>query len=326
MPADVILLLTHSEDFYTIDRVADELRNLGANPLRINTDHYPEQFPIDIHLSNTNSDIIWHFNDQKVNSNDIKGVWYRRIWSPKIDNDIDPAFRKMCIKEAGAIFKFMFPLLRNAVWMDPYEVVEAASNKLLQLQIAQKAGFTIPPTLVSNYATTAKEFFYEQNGQIITKMTMPTAYSMGHTSLAIRTHRVEEGDLEGLESLKHCPMMFQKEIEKELELRVIYVDGQFFTGALDASESINGQVDWRRSSVDEVKWEKFELPENIKEATTQLMSQLKLTFGALDIIKTTDNQYVFLEVNPVGEWGMLEKELEYPIAQHIAQSLYKRIN
>ena len=50
-----------------------------------------------------------------------------------------------------------------------------------------------------------------------------------------------------------------------------------------------------------------------------------LSFGAVDMIRQPNGTYVFLEVNPSGEWGMLEKELGYPIAATIAKSLLNRI-
>jgi len=319
-----ILLLTYSEDFYTIDLVWEALSDLGTSPIRINTDEYPEKMPIDISFGQNVQDIKWHFKDRAIWNHDIAGVWNRRIWSPKINPEIDPTYRKICIRESQSIFKFMLPLL-NAAWMDPQDIVERASNKLLQLKKADEAGLQIPNTLVSNFYNSARNFFYEQNKQVITKMAMPTAYSMNHSSMAMRTHQVGEEDLDDLDSLVHCPMIFQREIKKQIELRVVYVDGDFFTGGIDASQTINGQTDWRLSQSGEVAWESYELPDDLKQKITTLMKSLELTFGALDIIKTSEGKYIFLEVNPVGEWGMLQKDLGHPIAETIAKSLYKRI-
>jgi glutathione synthase/RimK-type ligase-like ATP-grasp enzyme len=43
------------------------------------------------------------------------------------------------------------------------------------------------------------------------------------------------------------------------------------------------------------------------------------------MIRRPDGEYVFLEVNPQGEWGMLQKYLGYPIAQTIAEKLVNKI-
>jgi glutathione synthase/RimK-type ligase-like ATP-grasp enzyme len=52
-----------------------------------------------------------------------------------------------------------------------------------------------------------------------------------------------------------------------------------------------------------------------------LMTELGLVFGAIDLICTPAGEYVFLEVNPGGEWGMLERDLRLPIADAIARAL-----
>jgi glutathione synthase/RimK-type ligase-like ATP-grasp enzyme len=56
------------------------------------------------------------------------------------------------------------------------------------------------------------------------------------------------------------------------------------------------------------------------------MGKFGLLFGSLDFILTPSGEYVFLEINPVGEWGMLEKDLDLPIASAIADALLQRKN
>jgi glutathione synthase/RimK-type ligase-like ATP-grasp enzyme len=51
------------------------------------------------------------------------------------------------------------------------------------------------------------------------------------------------------------------------------------------------------------------------------MQALGLSFGAVDFIRTPEGEHVFLEVNPSGEWGMLQRDLGLPIAEAIADIL-----
>lgn len=53
------------------------------------------------------------------------------------------------------------------------------------------------------------------------------------------------------------------------------------------------------------------------------MSSLQLRQGAIDMIVTPTGEHVFLEVNPTGEWGMLEAELELPISTALADALLR---
>jgi len=52
-----------------------------------------------------------------------------------------------------------------------------------------------------------------------------------------------------------------------------------------------------------------------------LTSELGIVFGADDLICTPSGEHVFLEVNPGGEWGMLERDLDLPISDALAEAL-----
>ena len=58
-----------------------------------------------------------------------------------------------------------------------------------------------------------------------------------------------------------------------------------------------------------------------KRSSARSSRALGLVFGAVDLIRTPDGEHVFLEVNPAGEWGMLERDLGLPIADALAEAL-----
>jgi len=78
-------------------------------------------------------------------------------------------------------------------------------------------------------------------------------------------------------------------------------------------------VDWRYEST--ASWERPSLPAAIHSQLAQLMQRLGLRQGAIDMIVQLDGEYVFLEVNPHGEWGTLEQELGLPIGSALAAAL-----
>jgi glutathione synthase/RimK-type ligase-like ATP-grasp enzyme len=137
----------------------------------------------------------------------------------------------------------------------------------------------------------------------------------------VYTNRVHEKDLAGAEALRHSPMVFQELIPKACELRVAFVAGETFAGALDATGTSRGHTDWRRAAPEECRWQKVQLPTEVASSLQTLMSELGLVFGAVDLICTPAGEYVFLEVNPGGEWGMLERDLDLPISEAIAAAL-----
>ncbi|WP_315823841.1 hypothetical protein [Paraflavitalea speifideaquila] len=139
------------------------------------------------------------------------------------------------------------------------------------------------------------------------------------------TTRISEEQLINLEQLAYCPMIFQEYIPKAYELRIAYVDGVCFAGKITHGEN-GAPVDWRTQTGNAFQWQYYELPVEVQQQLQVLMNNLGLLFGAIDMIRQPNGDYVFLEVNPQGEWGMLQKYLCYPIADTIADKLINRIN
>jgi hypothetical protein len=60
--------------------------------------------------------------------------------------------------------------------------------------------------------------------------------------------------------------------------------------------------DWR-SDYDAHRYEVAELPSPVRESLVRMHQRLGLVFGACDPIRTPEDEWVFLETNPAGEWG-----------------------
>ncbi|NES99759.1 MAG: MvdC family ATP-grasp ribosomal peptide maturase [Sphaerospermopsis sp. SIO1G1] len=318
---NIVLLITHSGDFFTIDRVAEAVSEKGAIPFRLNTDKFPLEIQLTANFDHSRTYHTIEYNNQLISTEQIKAVWMRRIWEPYFGEELAPKFREACIRESKATLNGFWDSLRTAKWVDPLERINAASDKLRQLRIASEVGFKIPQTLITNKAEAAREFFQQVNGKMVSKLLTALSRTMEATSFFMYTSTVKEEDLQDAESLRYCPMVFQELIPKKSELRVIYVNGQVFVGALEADIYANAKADWRKPGVDSGAWQKYQISEEVLRRLQIFMGKFGLTYGALDFIITPDDEYVFLEVNPGGEWGMLERDLNLPIADAIANTL-----
>jgi len=318
---DAVLLLTHSADFYTVELVAEALRRRGARPFRLNTDHFPASVKLSARMGNDRA--AHHITDARgdLSVAEVRAVWARRLRAPRMDEDLDERFREMCVRESSAALKGFLDALHAARWVNDLRRERAAENKQRQLRIAAAAGLRIPRTLVTNDPAAARRFFEETEGLMVAKLLRPLTVGMDAESDFVYTTRVSADDLAAAETLRHSPMVFQELIPKARELRVAWVDGRAFTGALDASGTSRGQTDWRRAAPEECRWEQGEIPAAVSSGLKVLMSELGLVYGAVDLICTPEGEHVFLEVNPAGEWGMLERDLNLPISEAIADAL-----
>ena len=52
------------------------------------------------------------------------------------------------------------------------------------------------------------------------------------------------------------------------------------------------------------------------------MKSLGLVYGAIDMRRTADDRYVFLEINPAGQWLFIEQHSRQPITAAVAELLH----
>ena len=114
-----------------------------------------------------------------------------------------------------------------------------------------------------------------------------------------------------------------QKLEKKLELRITMVGQKIFPAALYTADDPLAKDDWKRGRLLKMKHEIYKLPNEIEAKCQDLMQKLGLNYGAIDLIVTPDNQYVFLEVNPSGAWGWIEGRLGFPISEAIADLLIR---
>lgn len=315
----MILCITHSQDFYTVDLFFEYLSSKNIPYFRLNSDQLNHQQKISL---SQNSFTITDQSGVSVNSAEITAVWHRKSWSVNVPEELDAVYLKIFTNEYESLKYNLYTLLEHLPWINPYENEKKIDgNKMHQLKLAERNGLRIPATLFSNDEDEILTFIKEKcNGKAIAKLHGVISKNMNGENI-ISTTIIDEQTVENLSDIAYCPMIFQPYIKKEYELRIVYIDGEFFTGKINNHQN----TDWRLVQ-DDYFWSVDRLPEDIERQLTNMMQEMKLVFGAIDMIKGKDGNYHFLEVNPQGEWGMLQKELHFPIAEKIADYLLKKIN
>ena len=114
-------------------------------------------------------------------------------------------------------------------------------------------------------------------------------------------------------------------MEKQYELRVTVVCDKVFACKIDSQrmEEDKGRVDWRQGYEYGLRYEAYELPDAVKAFCIKFLQDMHLNFGCFDFIVTPQDQFVFLECNPNGQWLWIEQETGMPISQAIAECLMK---
>jgi len=240
-------------------------------------------------------------------------AWWRRVRSYTIDQTIvSPSMRAFAESETAQAIGGLLDALPCA-WVNPRAADDAAHRKPFQWAVAQEVGLSLPRTLVTNRPEAAREFIDRVGvGKTIFKAFLASQEAWRETRL------VERADLERLDLVRLAPVIFQEYIEG-VDLRVTVVGQQVFAAEIDARQT-RYPVDMRMV-IGESIVQPVELPAQVHSAILTLQRRLDLRYGAIDLRRTPNGEYVFFEVNPAGQWLFVELRTGLPISQAVADYL-----
>jgi glutathione synthase/RimK-type ligase-like ATP-grasp enzyme len=202
----------------------------------------------------------------------------------------------------------------DLAWINPPGLDEIAHHKPYQLKIAAEVGLPVPRTVITNNPAAVQEFVDELGPErIVYKTFLATEDCWRETRLL----RPEE--LTKLASVRFAPVIFQEYIAASDDIRVTLIGDRLF--ATSIRPAVGGyEVDYRMDLAG-ATFRPAELPRETEQAVHTLMKRLGLVYGAIDLRRTEAGQYVFLEVNPAGEWLFVEERTGQPITQTMTEVL-----
>ncbi len=248
-----------------------------------------------------------------VELGEVSAVWYRRIRPMTLDPALtDGVARLFAWSESNEALLGAFYAL-DCYWMNHPAADEIAQRKIRQLQVAQDVGLSIPETCITNSPASARAFIETHApGEVIRKAFRNIAEAPRETALVLPE------DLARIDTGAYAPVIFQRFIAAELDLRTTVVDGEMFTAAIRSDA--DHQVDYR-NGLGSAEVTPYRLPDDVAGKLQLLMERLDLRFGAVDFRVTPDGDHVFLEVNPAGEYLFVVDRIDLPIPQAIAAAL-----
>ncbi len=313
-----------SIDEPNVNEVADRLNASRVPFVRINSEEVTERDQVFCRYSDGEFGLC--VGEQRVDAKDIGAIWLRKwgaFFTP--EDPTDEHTRNLIKHEAQYSYRFAFSLLADKRWMNPPFNRDYVANRLIQAKHAAAAGLKVPAFIVTQCPEQASRFVTANGGRAITKHISQGGVKQGGAKM-IFTSLVDAQMFAQADDLRHCPTLLQQYIDKEVELRITIVGDKVFAAAIDSQSSAGEQVDWRKANPDTVSHYCLTLPSEVEHKLLQLMSDLGLVFGAIDMILGQDGEFYFIEVNPEGQWGWLEYYSGLGIYQAIAQWLQNNDN
>lgn len=202
----------------------------------------------------------------------------------------------------------------------------AFEEKCCQMLLAAQVGLRIPPTLYTARLPIAQEFYDAHDGAIIYKPfksyhKLIEQPGEGMRVRKVYTNRVQPTDLVEGDGFIPTPSIFQPYIEKQIELRIVIIGRAVFACAIHSQQSERAREDWRRYDIENTPHVPYDLPPEIAQKLLALMDRMELNFGSIDMIVTPEGDYIFLEVNPNGQFDWIAQLTHMPLYEHLAAML-----
>lgn len=335
----MILILSHNHIDEPTNNVIDWLHYYNADYKRLNGDEYSPSSNFTLDLTKNN---LIKNNTSPLSPEDISVVWYRRWIKPLVRSvDFDnykknnyteheilliESYQAFLKDELSAYTNGIFSLFSSKLWIPEVQLSRGKLNKIDVLIKAKKIGLLIPETII----TSSKDElinFCKKNDSLITKPIFEVAPMIyKNTPTNMYTATVEMADIDSFPELFY-PSLFQKKIDKSFEIRVFVYKKKIFSMAIFSQTDDQTKSDFRKYNLEKPNRNiPFKLPDLIKDKLLKLMKKVKLNTGSIDMILTNNNEFIFLEINPVGQFGMVSLGGNYFLDKIIAEDLIKTDN
>ncbi|WGH75233.1 grasp-with-spasm system ATP-grasp peptide maturase [Tenacibaculum tangerinum] len=332
----MIIIFTSENELSTL-QVAKLLRYYKKEFYIVNPDEDVFKF------SRLNQEGIFFYHSvlkKEINFLKVTACWWRRTglginnfikshkYSEKIVKNKNHNFKELINGKENPLSS-EFKDLREYIFQRVFETAEInlghpklfGLNRLNILNLANNYGLKAPNyEVVSNANQIPKSKFI--GNLFVTKAISNGLYNLvDGKSYYTYTELQSKNAFKG-KNINLFPSLLMEVIEKKFEIRSFYIDGKFYSMAIFSQSNEQTEVDFRKySETKPNKTEPYKLPDEIEIKLDKLFKQIGLNTGSVDLIVDNNNEYVFLEINPVGQYGMTSEPCNYNLDNVIANFL-----
>lgn len=325
----MVLIISIQGDASTSE-VIEWLVARGKDYVRIDGDNIKTKF---LYYDIDKRELMVRQNGRDINLLERDSVWHRRKGFSLNSLEIDRAdmqkqvflgdhdHKPMMGEELQTLISYLYYSLETGTrLLGDFE--KTSLNKLIVLSIARECGLAIPAGLIITGKQQLAERFEEDASPVITKAINEGVYKItkkyGYYSY---TERLTRKDLDHLPD-SFFPSLIQSEVRKKYELRVFYLKGECYAMAIFSQRDRQTTTDFRKYNFERPnRTVPYRLPAEVQQKLARVFERLSLDTGSADLIVDENNNYVFLEINPVGQFAMTSLPCNYQLERRIAEIL-----
>ena len=240
----------------------------------------------------------------RIDLKDVSAVYLRPYNFREFDTALNKSLEDPLIQRAAAFEMQLTACLNSsdAVVVNRTDPSSTNNSKPFQLSLIHKTGLKIPETYISNDNQAVKKFLLGN----------PSSIYKSISGVRSIVSQVENAQLEYLQDVSWCPTLFQKLIPGT-NYRVHVIGDRIFALRIHSDK-----LDYRYGNTAMFA---EELPESIAAKCRALNSLLGLHFSGVDLIRTQEDEWYCLEVNPSPAYSYFQYKSGEPISQALCAFL-----
>ena len=313
-----LIILTEEND-YSTTMVLDWVIYYKVEYILINekTELSIEQ----VALSNKQTSFKLIANNNSIDSINITAFWYRRyffaIKENIFNNNTEKSVEDYIHLEQNSIVNLLYTILiKNFKSIgNPYH---RHVDKIIQLFYAKKNGFLIPNSIITDnimdVKPLGKDIIIKPIKNTYRKKVKGYQYNMYTEKISADYYKIQ--------STRFSLTLFQSLVKKKYELRIFFFKDLFFASAIFSQNDQTTCVDFRKYNFNKPnRVVPYNINYTLKLKLSGLVNSLSLDTGSIDLIVDINDNIYFLEVNPVGQFGMVTIPCNYNSDKKIIEYL-----
>ena len=304
-----MLLIIGSNEEYHAKFIYEKAKSKGIKVEYLDTRKYPDELFITYSPNDIYNGSYLKINNKKVFIKDIKGVYWRWTYGIKYQEFDTGGANKSAIvqKECKSALDSLFYATKETNWLNPLTAIEMHRSKPYQLNLMTKNNIRIPKTLITNDVDAMRQFYEQNDKNIIYKPVSGGAYTKKMTDEDFIDSKVR--------NLKYCPVQLQECVDG-VDVRVYAFKNNIFAAEIQSST-----LDFREDKKAPIV--PIELPSDIVDNCKKVLELMHLNYSGIDIRRKENGEYVFIEANPAPMFTYFEKISKYPISDTLIKELMK---
>ena len=256
--------------------------------------------------------VIHDQNGEKLYLDRVEAVWWWRPTPFPVHDPLSKEVSEFLVEEYSHFWAGLMAILpREIRWYNRVQNNHLATRKVFQLHVARECGMVIPETLVTSSPHEATQFIREHERVVFKAL-------FGTDQIWRPTQEMTEELVAKLDHVALCPVVFQEYIPGGEDYRVVLID-EFVQAVSFDTKNSRYPLDVSMDPATECR--KAVIPDSLSSGLREFMRRLGLRYGAFDLRRKPDGKFVFLEINPAGQFLYLDLRAKTSVTKALADAL-----